>query len=191
MSQHPDEHYIERVLNGDQASFAFLVERHKNMAFTVANRMLKNREEAEEITQDAFLKAYKSLKAFKQNSKFSTWLYKIVYNLSVSQLRKKKPNLYSIDADESQHFELPEASYKMDGLEHRDQKKYLEKAIEQLNEEEQTIILFFYHEELSSEEIAKIIDLSVSNIKVKLFRARKKLYEHLNQLLKSETKNML
>ena len=191
MSSHPDEHYIERVLNGDQSSFAFLVERHKNMAFTIANRMLRNREEAEEITQDAFLKAYRSLKEFKKKSKFSTWLYKIVYNLCVSQLRKKKPNVYSMDDDENQHFELPEVAYKMDDLEQRDQKKYLEKAIEQLNEEEQTIILLFYHEDFSSEEIAGIVNLSVSNVKVKLFRARKKLYEHLNQLLKSETKNML
>jgi len=191
MSSHPDEHYIERVLNGDQSSFAILVGRHKNMAFTIANRILKNREEAEEITQDAFLKAYKSLKSFKQKSKFSTWLYKIVYNLSVSQVRKKKTKVYSIDDDEKQHFELPEASYKMDELEQKDQKKYLEKAIEQLSEEEQTIILLFYHQELSSEEIASIVNLSISNVKVKLFRVRKKLYEHLNQLLKSETKNML
>ena len=191
MSYHADEHYIERVLNGDQSSYAILVERHKDMIYTIALRMLKNHEEAEEIAQDTFLKAYKSLKNFKFKSKFSTWLYKIVYNLCISQLRKKKTQMFSIDDDETPHFEISETTYRVDSLEQNDRKKYIEKAINQLNEDEQTIILLYYHEELATEEIAKITDLSVSNIKVKLFRARKKLYEHLNQLLKGETKNIL
>jgi RNA polymerase sigma-70 factor (ECF subfamily) len=161
------------------------------MAFTIALRMLKNREEAEEISQDAFLKAYKSLKSFKKKSKFSTWLYKIVYNLCISKLRKKQPDIFSIDEKEEQNYDLPDTTYKLEDLEYKDKKHYLEKAIEQLNEEEQTIILLFYHEDMSIEEIAKIVNLTISNVKVKLFRGRKRLYEHLNQLLKSETKNIL
>ncbi len=191
MAYHPDEHYIERVLHGDQSSFAILVERHKQMVFTVASRMLKNREEAEEVAQDAFLKAYKSLKSFKKKSKFSTWLYKIVYNLCVTKLRKKKPEIFSIDENEEQTYDLPDTTYKLEELEYQDQKKFLEKAIGQLNEEEQTIILFYYHEDLPVDQIANIINLSVSNVKVKLYRGRKRLYENLNQLLKSETKNIL
>ncbi len=191
MAYHPDEHYIERVLHGDQPSFAILVERHKQMVFTIASRMLKNREEAEEVAQDAFLKAYKSLKTFKKKSKFSTWLYKIVYNLCVSKLRKKKPEIFSIDENEEQSYDLPDTTYKLEELEYQDKKKYLEKAIGQLNEEEQTIILLFYHEDLSIDEIANIVNLTASNVKVKLYRGRKRLYEHLNQLLTSETKNIL
>jgi len=191
MVYHPDEHYIERVLHGDQSSFAILVERHKQMVFTIASRMLRNREEAEEVAQDAFLKAYKSLKSFKKKSKFSTWLYKIVYNLCVSKLRKKKPDIFSIDEHEEQSYELPDTTYRLEDLEYKDKKNYLEKAIAQLNEEEQTIILLFYHEDMAVDEIAKIVNLTISNVKVKLYRGRKRLYEHLNQLLKGETKNIL
>ncbi|MFO7909343.1 MAG: sigma-70 family RNA polymerase sigma factor, partial [Halomonas sp.] len=109
-----DENYIERVLKGDKSSFAIIMERHKNMVFTIANRMLRNREEAEEITQDAFLKAYRSLKKFKKQAKFSTWLYKIVYNQCISELRKKKRMSYSIDDEENSNFEIEDTYNKVD-----------------------------------------------------------------------------
>jgi RNA polymerase sigma-70 factor (ECF subfamily) len=190
MQSFTDEHYIERVLNGDKSSYAILLERHKNMVFTIANRMLKNREEAEEVAQDTFLKAYRSLKKFKKQSKFSTWLYKIVYNQCISELRKKKQVVYSVD-DEQYNFDIEDTYNKVDQLEESDKKDYIEKAVKQLSEEDKMIVTLYYQQELPTEEVAEIMNLSVSNVKVKLYRARKKLYESLHRLLKNEIGTLL
>ena len=92
-----DSYYIEKVLNNDVAAFSKLIDKHKEMVFTVAVRILRNREDAEEIAQDTFIKAYKSLKTFKRESKFSTWLYRIAYNAAISKTRKKR--LQTVDLD--------------------------------------------------------------------------------------------
>lgn len=84
-----DQHYINLIIDGDTNAFAVLVNRYKDLVFTLALRMLKNREEAEEVSQDAFIKAYKSLNKFKGDSKFSTWIYKITYNTSLDRIKKK------------------------------------------------------------------------------------------------------
>jgi len=185
-----DAYYIDRILSGDKNSFAYLVERHKDMVFTIAKRMLQNQEDAEEVAQDAFMKAYKSLKKFKGESKFSTWLYKIVYNLAISKLRKKKHDTFSIDDSDNSHFEaIEESSYnKLQDLERTDQRNYIKTAIEQLNYEERTVVTLYYQKEQKVSEIAEITGLSASNVKVKLFRARKKLYDKLYSLFNNTEK---
>lgn len=190
MESYSDEYYIERVLQGDHSSFATLVERHKDMIFTIANRMLKNREEAEEISQDTFLKAYRSLRKFRKESKFSTWLYRIVYNLCVSQLRKKKQSVDSID-DEGKHIDIEDTQDKMKQLEKQDRKRFIDQAINRLNYDEKTIITLYYQEELSVDEISEVTRLTHSNVKVKLHRARNKLYGELNAILKHEINTLL
>ncbi|MFO8235427.1 MAG: sigma-70 family RNA polymerase sigma factor [Bacteroidales bacterium] len=191
MNEFSDEYYIERILNGDKSSFALLVERYKEMVFTIAFRMMKNREQAEEIGQDAFLKIYRSLKQFRRQSKFSTWLYKIVYNECISELRKKKLPVNSIDDETSQTKDIEDTINKAEGLENDDRKYYIEKALSYLNEDDRMIITLFYHESMSTEEIAQIMDLSVSNVKVKLYRSRNKLHEALHLLLKNEISTLL
>ena len=191
MSYYSDESYIDRILKGDRSSFAILIERHKNMVFTIANRMLRNREEAEEVSQDVFLKAYKSLKKFKKQSKFSTWLYKIVYNQCISELRKKKKNFISLDDEGSENYDIEATYNNVDNLEDADRKYYIEKAISRLNEDEGMIITLYYQNEMSTDQIAEIMNISVSNVKVKLFRLRKKLYDNLHTLLKNEMGTLL
>ncbi|MFP3860506.1 MAG: RNA polymerase sigma factor [Bacteroidales bacterium] len=193
MSDFGDEYYIERILNGDQSSYALLVERYKNMVFTIAIRMLKNHELAEEVSQDAFLKAYKSLKQFKKKSKFSTWLYRIVYNQCISELRKQKQNTMSIDDESSSKsvLNIEDTLNKTEGLENEDRKYYIEKALSYLPEDDRMIITLFYQNEMTTEEIANIVNLSVSNVKVKLYRSRNKLYETLNSLLQNEISTLL
>ncbi|MFP4605586.1 MAG: RNA polymerase sigma factor [Bacteroidales bacterium] len=193
MSDFGDEYYIERILNGDQSSYALLVERYKNMVFTIAIRMLKNHELAEEVSQDAFLKAYKSLKQFKKKSKFSTWLYRIVYNQCISELRKQKQNTMSIDDESSSKsvLNIEDTLSKTEGLENEDRKYYIEKALSYLPEDDRMIITLFYQNEMTTEEIANIVNLSVSNVKVKLYRSRNKLYETLNSLLQNEISTLL
>lgn len=92
-----DIYYIEKVVGGDINAFGYLVEKHKRMSYTFALKLVKVPEDAEEIAHDAFVKAYQSLKDFRHESKFTTWLYKIIFNLSVSRLRKKKLEIMSID----------------------------------------------------------------------------------------------
>lgn len=185
-----DEYYIERVLQGDHSSYATLVERHKDMVFTIANRMLKNREDAEEVAQDTFMKAYRSLRKFRKESKFSTWLYRIVYNLSVSQLRKNKEQISSID-DEEKNIDIEDTHNKMEQLEAADRNHYINHAIANLKHDHKTIITLYYQDELSVDEISRIIQLTHSNVKVKLHRARLKLYEELNRMLKHELNSLL
>ncbi len=84
-----DNFYISKILAGDSTAYVFLIEKYKNMAFSIALKITRNREDAEEIAQDAFIKVYDSLKDFRKKSKFSTWLYKIVYNTAISRIRKK------------------------------------------------------------------------------------------------------
>lgn len=190
MNSFSDEYYIERVLQGDHSSYATLVERHKDMVFTIAHRMLKNREEAEEIAQDTFMKAYRSLRKFRKESKFSTWLYRIVYNLSVSQLRKNKEQMSSLD-DAENNIDIEDTHNKMEQVEASERSHYVNQAIGNLKHDEKTIITLYYQEELSVNEIAEIVQLTHSNVKVKLHRARLKLYEELHRILKHELNSLL
>lgn len=190
MNRTKDEYYIQRILQGDHSSYAMLVERHKDMVYTLAFRMLKNREEAEEIAQDAFLKAYSSLKKFRRDSRFSTWLYRIVYNLCVSRLRKSKKQVHSLDEPDRQP-ELQDTSYRMDSMEEADRQKFIRQALTNLAYDEQTVLTLYYQDDLPVAEIAEITQMTPSNVKVKLHRARKRLHAQLGDILKQEINSLL
>lgn len=186
-----DRYYIERVLRGNVNAFSYLVERHKGLVYTIALRMLKNAEDAEELSQDTFVKAFKSLNEFKFESKFSTWLYRIAYNGAISRLRKKQ--LVVSDIDEAV-LPLNEVVSTYDGisvLTQEEQKKYIHEAIQNLKDDDAFIITMYYLEEYSIDEISKMTDLSNSNVKVKLHRARKRFYDELKMILKEEVKTIL
>ena len=97
MNPTKDQICIEKILQGDTSSFSFLVESYKDMAYTIAMKIVRNAEDAEEVAQDSFVKAYQQLQSFKGNSKFSTWLYTIVYRTAISKIRKKKLEVTDID----------------------------------------------------------------------------------------------
>ncbi|MBN2812497.1 MAG: RNA polymerase sigma factor [Bacteroidales bacterium] len=175
MMQPNDIELINQVLAGNVREFARLVDRYKNLAYTLAFRVLNNREDAEEVMQDAFVKAYRSLKDFRKESKFSTWLFRIVYNTGVSKKRLKKYDNQSID-DLSVSKEIA-LSREPDNELLEDRKALLEKAMQMLAEDDRVLITLYYAEECTVEEINKVTGLSRSNIKVRLFRARKKLHE--------------
>lgn len=180
MANHRDDYYIKQVLKGKTNAFAILVERHKDMVFTLAMKMLKDRGEAEEVAQDTFVKCYQSLARFKGESKFSTWLYKIAYNKCLDSLKRNKRYVIpdSISAMEGKGGEELNA---LQQIAKKDRDKAVQQAIRTLPEEEQLLILLYYFEELAIKEIAKIVHLSEANIKVKLFRSRKFLYELLDK----------
>ncbi len=185
-----DQVYIDRVLAGDTNAFAYLIDKYKNMAYTISIKIVKNHEDAEEIAQDSFLKAYKKLDTFKGESKFSTWLYTIVYRNAISKVRKKNIETTDIDAFVLENYSTDLEFPQMEAIKNGEQKKYVAKAISNLKEMDALLITLFYLNENSVEEIEQITNLTKTNIKVKLFRARKKLFNELSLLLKDELKSI-
>jgi RNA polymerase sigma factor (sigma-70 family) len=187
-----DIELIQKTLAGDQSAYARLVKRHQRFVFTLAMRFTKNREDAEEVAQDCFIKAYRSLSSFKQESKFSTWLYSIVYTTAMTSLRKKRLDMSSID-DEDTHIQIANVSseYDANSAENRSRSFYLNQAIEQLSPDDTAIITLFYKGEQSLEEIAQTLDIEANSVKVKLFRARQRLKEKLEHNLKHEVNELI
>jgi RNA polymerase sigma-70 factor (ECF subfamily) len=187
-----DSELIEQTLAGNQSAYADLVKRHQRFVFTLAMRFAKNREDAEEIAQDCFIKAYRSLASFHGQSKFSTWLYSIVYTTAMTFLRKKRIDTDSID-DENTFIQVENQSsvYDVNDAENKSRSYYLNQAIEQLLPDDATIITLFYKGEQSLEEIAQTLNMEANTVKVKLFRARQRLKEKLERNLKQEVKELI
>jgi RNA polymerase sigma-70 factor (ECF subfamily) len=179
MKYQEDNHYIDRVLGGDVAAYSMLVAKHKNLVFSIALKILNNREDAEEVAQDCFLKVFQALKTFEKKSKFSTWLYRIVYNAAISKTRKKKLELVPMDNYVIHNYTLDEVSGSIDEIDPEQQRIMIELAMERLTDDENLLITLFYKGENSIEEISNITGLSMSNVKVRLHRIRKKLHETL------------
>lgn len=160
------------------------------MVFTLVYNILLNREDAEEIAQDVFVKAYKGLADFKGHSSFSTWLYRIAVNAA---LNKKKIRSFNIVPVESQ-IEVEETN-SFEGLleqcKENDRRKFVQIAIQQLKDDERICITLYYLNELQVNEIHELTGISTANIKVLLYRGRKSLYKHLEQLLKTEIDSLI
>ncbi len=175
MTNIKDQLYITKVINGDTNAFAYLVDEYKNMVFSLAFKMTKNREEAEEISQDTFIKAYKNLNKFKGDSKFSTWLYRIAYHASLDTIKKNKNNNSTFEINEITFNQIKSVENILEGIEKKERTKIMNDCLLKLSEGERSIIWMFYYDELSLNEIIEVTQFSEANIKVKLHRARKKL----------------
>jgi len=175
MTDKNDQLYITKVIKGDTNAFVYLVDTYKNLVFSLAFKMTKNREEAEEISQDTFIKAYKNLSKFKGDSKFSTWLYRIAYHTSLDAIKKNKNNNNTFEINEITFNQIKATENILEGIERKERAKIMKVCLDKLPDEERTIIWMFYYDELSLKEILEITSLSEANLKVKLHRARKKL----------------
>lgn len=187
-----DLELIDQVLAGTTTAFSELVTRHQRYVFTLALRFTKSREDAEEIAQDCFVKAYRSLAGFQRASKFTTWLYGIVYHTSMTFLRKKRLDITSMD-DEETYLQVEDkaSDLKANQVENKSRSEYLEKAIEMLLPDDAVIITLFYKGEQSLEEIATATGYEANTVKVKLHRARQRLRDKLELLLKHEVKDLV
>lgn len=187
-----DLELIQNILNGQTGQYALLVKQHQRFVFTLALRFAKNREDAEEIAQDCFVKAYKALGTFKQTSKFSTWLYTITYTTAMTFLRKKRLDTSSI-SDEETFIQLENhtSAFNANVYEQQNSHAFLNEAINMLLPDDAVIISLFYKGEQSLEEIGEALSMDPNTIKVKLFRARQRLKEKLQYLLKDEVKELL
>ncbi len=167
--------YIKQVLLGKSNAFSYIVDHHKNRAFNLAFRICGNHEEAEEITQDSFLKAYRSLKGFKMKSSFSTWFYRIVYNTAISQVRIKKKKILSLEDFPADATDFIGQNTTEEEAESEYRKALINFALQKIGEEERGIISLFYYEEMGTEEISHVTGIGKATIKVKLYRARQKM----------------
>ena len=182
---------INKVVSGDELAYRYIVDRYKDYVFNIAFKVLRNHEDAEEVTQDSFLKAYKALKDFKGESKFSTWIYKIAFNSAVSKTRKKVISKEDVNEVPEIQFDNIDILSATDSLKKSERKKYISRALEKLSVEEQVLVTLFYFEENSIAEVSEITGLDISNVKVKIHRARKKLYKALCDDLQEEVKEIL
>lgn len=177
-----DQEVIAQVLKGNQQKYELLVNKYQSFTFTIALRYTKNREDAEELAQSAFVKAYLNLKDYRGDAKFSTWLYTIVSSLSLSFLRKKKLDIHSLDQEGV--FELAnanESNFKADVIEQHSRTALLNRAMNLLNPDDAKLLLLFYKAEQSLDEIAQILHIEPNNAKVKLHRARQRLKETMEK----------
>ena len=185
-----DNELITRVLRGEQALYSDLVKRYQNFVFTIVLRYAPNREDAEEIAQDAFVKGYRSLADFRGESKFSTWLYTIVTTTAITFLRKKKLPVHSLDNE--QVFEAADnqnSTFRANQVEQKSKAQLINAAIKLLSDDDARIITLFYQGEQSLEEIGRIIGAEPNTVKVKLHRARQRLKEKMERYFMAEVKD--
>ena len=186
-----DNEIISRVLKGEQNAYAELVKRYQAYVFTLVLRMLKTREDAEEVAQDVFIKAYRSLADFRGESKFSTWLYTIANTTSITFLRKKKLDVHSLDNEKV--FEVADSKdsgFRANLVEQKSRVNMVNEAIAMLSPDDAGIITLFYKAEQNLEEIARILRLETNTVKVRLHRARTRLKEKMEKNFSEEVKNI-
>ncbi|HPE35377.1 MAG TPA: sigma-70 family RNA polymerase sigma factor [Bacteroidales bacterium] len=178
-----DTFYIKQVLEGDNSAFAMLVERHKDMVFTIVIKLVKNHHEAEEVAQDVFIKAYQALPGFEGTARFSTWLYRIAYNTAISKWRKPKKVFAPIDENLIDNFTTDSVERGVEALSQEEMLLALNSVMEKLPEEDSLLLNLFYKNSMTVEDISQITGLTQSNVKVRLYRIRKRMYDELkNQL---------
>ncbi len=177
-----DLQWIQAVLKGEAQAFGHLVDQYKDFVYTLAFSLLKQREEAEETAQDTFMKAFRYLSGFRQDAKFSTWLYRIAYNECITRLRKRKTALPVADGWDEQHLAEETDPCEMPWHELEERYRQLHGAIGELSEADRVLVMLYYFEKLPVEEVSAITGLGISNVKTKLFRTRKKLYDKLLRL---------
>lgn len=181
-----DRQLIQAALKGDQKAYESLLNKYKNLVYTIMIKMVRNPQEAEDLTQEAFMKAFNSLASFNDEFAFSTWLMKIATNNCIDFLRKKKLRTTSIHEpirykDDTFEFEIPDNSAGPERLIlQNERKQMLEAAINSLPERYRYVIVLRHKEEKSYEEIAEILNLPLGTVKAQIFRAR----ELLNKMLK-------
>ena len=170
-----EAHIIKEILNGKTEHYEYFLDRYGQQVFVLVDRIVSCPEDAEELTQDVFLKAFQQLSSFKAESSFSTWIYRIATNVAISAVRKRKDE--TIRLDDSAFANLSDTQVD-EALEDdsEEQLQRLQRAMEQLEADDRALIALYYMEEKPLSEVAFIVGLTEANAKVKLHRIRKKLY---------------
>ena len=183
METRDDIHVIEKVLAGDTAAFASLVNRHKDLVFNIAMNICRNREDAEEVAQDTFVKAFQKLGSFRKESRFSTWLYRIAYNEAISMVRKSRLTTVALEEEITEAMPEEDVETEIAGMDTGEQKTVVRKILARLPETDRVLVTLYYMDNQPVSEISAITGLGESNVKVRLHRIRKKLYKELEAFI--------
>ncbi len=179
---------IQKIIKGDTNRYSVLVHRYSDQVYKLAISIVKNESDAAEITQETFIKVYQNLSKYRGESKFSTFLYRVCYNTSLNFIKKEKKHFHQ-EIQESV-IEIKQIHDGYFNLIKKEQQHYLKKALNNLKTDESLLLTLFYLDELSYNEIVEITGFSLSNVKVKLHRAKNHLAVEMNRLLKHEVKNL-
>ena len=186
-----DNEIISQVLSGDTQAYAVLVNRYQNYVFTLAMRMVKTREDAEEVAQDIFVKAYRALADFRGASKFSTWLYTIVNTTCITFLRKKRLEVHSLDNENVfEAADNQDSGFRANQIEQKSKLAMVNQAIGLLGPDDAQVITLFYKAEQSLDEIAQVLGVETNTAKVRLHRARTRLKEKMEKHFAEELKDL-
>lgn len=179
-----DSNLVGRCLAGEEGAFGLLLKKYKRPVFSLVYRMVRQREEAEELTSEAFFKAFRALPGFDPAQPFSSWIFKIASNLSIDWLRKRKLETSSLDDEDSAWEVQDERPTAEDALEKKQTMQVVEEAIGRLAPDYRAVVLLRHQEERSYEEIADILGVPLGTVKIRLFRAREELKKRLGRMLK-------
>ena len=170
-----EAHIIKEILNGKTEQYEYFLDRYGQQVFVLVDRIVSCQEDAEELTQDVFLKAFQQLSSFKAESNFSTWIYRIATNLAISAVRKKRNDVLRLDDSVFANLSDTQVDEALED-ESEEQMERLQQAMNQLEADERALITLYYLEEKPLAEVAFILGMTEGNAKVKLHRIRKKLY---------------
>ena len=183
-----DDHWVVLAVKGDEKAYSELTQKYQKPLYFHVCKMIRNPDFAEDLVQDIFLKAFKSLKNYKNDYALSTWLYRIATNHTIDYLRKKKLETLSIHADDSDdtHATIQladEDSFTDEPMIRRERKNKVHEAIDQLPEKYREVILKRHIEEKSYQEIAEEMDIPLGTVKAHIFRARELLYKYMKDTI--------
>ena len=175
---------VQQVLSGNTSAFAYFVDTYQDMAITIAYRICGNMQDAEDVVQESYVKAYRNMHSFRAESKFSTWLYRIVYNTAITQSKTRMwTGIQETEIEKT--FDLGENRMEMD-LDEMDRKAVVSNLLHKMPQGDALLLTLYYMEDNPVKEIAQITGLNIPNVKVKLFRARKLFKELLEESYRPE-----
>lgn len=185
-NEHTDIEIVELVKKGDTSAFRLLVERYEDVSFSLACSIIHNEHDAEDALQESFVKAFKNLGRFRLDSKFSSWLYRIVVNTCYTLAKKKKKNSKQVEIDDQEEVELPYTESGFEDLMASERAAIVNQVLDALKTDEALVLRLYYLSELSLEEIMSVTGFKTSKVKVTLFRGRKNLENALQKIFGKE-----
>ena len=185
-----EDQLLQQAIRGERRALERLVQTHQAMAYTVALRVVGNQQDAEEVVQDAFLKAFGALAQFQRAAKFSTWLYRIVYNTALTSQRSRPAATSELEESLPSQERTHHEPGSWEGLEQADRQKYVALALNRLPADDALVLTLYYLGEKSIAEICTILGKKTSAVKMQLLRGRQQLEQALRQLLPTELRNL-
>lgn len=183
MANREDQKLIRRTLAGEEEAFGQLAEKYQDRLYNGMLQLLRSESDAEDVVQDAFVLAFTKLGSFKGNSAFFTWLYRISYNVAITRLRRRKPNI-SIENQRDVRLDFPDGGPAPDEpMRQREEVAQLHVALGKLSDEHRMVLILREMDELDYDAIAEVLDLPIGTVRSRLHRARTHLREHLETMM--------